>query len=71
MTFKQLEKMFKTSYQFNLETGLPHSSFLYWKKRGSIPIQAQLKIELLTKGALKARLRDDLPLQIRGKNNEN
>ena len=60
MTLKELDEHFGTTYKFKLKTGLSHTNWLYWRKLGYIPIEAQMKLEKLTDGILMADL-NDLP----------
>ena len=56
MTFDEVKNHFGTAYRFKVLTGMSHSNFKQWSERGYIPIETQLKIEMLTKGLLKADL---------------
>lgn len=58
MTIDDLISYYVNSYQFKKKTGMCDVSFRYWKKKGYIPESAQLKIERLTEGALKAEIKD-------------
>lgn len=60
MTLKELQKMYINGNDFEIKTGLVHQNWMNWHKRGSIPIKAQVRLEKITKGALKARIKDDL-----------
>lgn len=54
MTILELIKEYRTGYRFKAETGLSHTCFHNWKKRGYIPIHSQIMIQRLTNGRLKA-----------------
>lgn len=43
-----------TKYKFNKETKMAASSLGNWLKWGYVPLGAQLKLERITKGELKA-----------------
>lgn len=45
---------YKNGYWFNKHTGMSHNSLKLWLDRGFIPFKSQKKIEMLTKGELKA-----------------
>ncbi len=45
MTLKELDEHFGTTYKFKLKTGLSHTNWLYWRKLGYIPIEAQIKLD--------------------------
>lgn len=62
MTLSDLKKMYRNGNQFEIATGLSHVNWLNWHKYGYIPIDSQIKLERITKGALKASL-DDLPIR--------
>ncbi len=54
MTLLDVQTYYKTGYQFQKITGLSHTNWNNWRRAGYIPIQAQFRIEQLTKGDLKA-----------------
>ncbi len=58
---KDLQEYYKTSYQFNKDTGMAANSFLNWIKWGYIPYAPQKKLEKLTNGALVADWSDSQP----------
>jgi hypothetical protein len=58
MTVKELINYFGSLYRVSLSCNLSMGAPYAWKKRGYIPINAQIKIEKLTGGALKASLND-------------
>ena len=60
MTLDELKKMYKNGSDFEQQTGLVHQNWMNWNKRGSIPIRAQIRLEKITKGALVARIQDDI-----------
>jgi len=59
MTLDDLIKFYGSGYQFELQTKMSHANFVYWRKKGYVPILTQLRIEALTKGALKAQFNDN------------
>ena len=54
MNIDEFKKHYRTGYNFNKETGLPHRNFYNWLEWGYIPLESQRKIEYFTKGELKA-----------------
>lgn len=54
MSPKDLKDYYLSSYRFAKETGYSNGTYLQWVKQGYVSLKAQKKIELLTKGALKA-----------------
>ena len=59
MTLDEVKKYFGNScYGFSKKTGMNHANYSNWEARGFIPIKTQLRLELLTNGALKADLND-------------
>ena len=54
MTLEEIKKYFVSGYKFSMITGMAHTNFTNWKKKGYIPILAQHRIEQLTGGELKA-----------------
>ncbi len=54
MTLDDLKAYFGTSYRFNQETGMAHTNYLNWQRKGYIPILAQKRIEEKTGGKLTA-----------------
>lgn len=57
MTIDDLKRYFGTSYRFNALTGMSASNYMNWENYGYIPFISQVKIQRLTKGALKADLK--------------
>lgn len=59
MTLDEVDRYFKSTYQFTLQTGISHSNLLYWRKHlGYVPIRAQYVIQAKTDKALKANIQD-------------
>jgi hypothetical protein len=58
MTLDEVKKYFGTCYRFNKETGMAHDNFRQWGKRGYIPFMSQHRIEIATRGNLKADFKD-------------
>jgi len=58
MTLDEVKNYYRTSYNFKKQTGMAHTNFYLWSKRGYVSIPAQLKIEKFTNGELKASLLD-------------
>lgn len=56
MTPKDIEKYYKTGYNFHQKTGMSQMTYSNWRKWGYVPIASQIKIQQLTKGILKASL---------------
>jgi hypothetical protein len=56
MTFEDLRAYYKTGYNFSKQTGLSAMNYSNWKNWGYIPLLSQIKIQRLTKGALKAHI---------------
>lgn len=54
MTYKQFIKYFKTQTAGGAALDVTQPTVANWKARGKIPALQQLRIELLTGGALKA-----------------
>ncbi len=63
MTLDDLKREYRNGNDFYIKTGLSHVNWHNWLRMGHIPIVSQMKIEHITKGALKADLehvpRDD------------
>ena len=58
MTIEEIEKYFGSLYAVYKECGFSAASPYHWKKKGYIPASAQLKIERITNGSLRASLDD-------------
>lgn len=58
MTLDEVKAYYKNCYQFRLETGMSMANFGNWKRRGSIPAKSQIRLQTLTNGKLKVRMRD-------------
>jgi hypothetical protein len=67
MTPDDVKKYYNSQYNFEKETGMSHSTLGNWLRKGLVPLEAQLKLERLTEGALKA----DWPFPSSGKNFSN
>lgn len=57
MTIKELQDYYKTSYAFGKATGMSSSSYSNWIEWGFIPLNSQVKIEILSCGGLRADLK--------------
>ena len=68
MTLQELQDRFGTWLNVALELKISTSGPYYWRKRGSIPMDAQRTIQLKTNNALIAREEDDLKLSDKIKN---
>ena len=56
MTLKEVKDYYKSSYAFQIQTGMKHGNWYNWNKKGYIPLLSQLRLEKLTNGELKANL---------------
>lgn len=54
MTLDDIALFFGSSYNFSKVTGMAHTNFISWRKKGYVPILSQNRIEQLTDGKLKA-----------------
>lgn len=54
MKFDEVVAYFKTGYNLHKLTGLSHNRIGDWRKKGFVPIIAQMRIEKATEGALMA-----------------
>ena len=54
MTLEEIRKYFVTGYKFSQITGMTHTNFTNWKRKGYVPILTQNRIEQITGGQLKA-----------------
>lgn len=50
---KEVKRYFKSLYRFNKETGMSATTLGNWLRNGFVPEMSQLKLERITKGALK------------------
>lgn len=62
MTIDEVYQFFGSPINSYKSIGISRETFFMWIKRGYIPVTAQKKIEILTKGALIARLEDTCPI---------
>lgn len=51
---QEVLEYYVTKYRFNKATGISHVNLYNWLKKGCIPEGAQLKLERITNGQLKA-----------------
>lgn len=58
MTLDEVKNYFKNYREFMNQTGLSHNNYYNWKKQGYVPLRRQLMLEELTKGELKANIKD-------------
>lgn len=56
MRLDDLERYFGSSYMFHKKTGMQHTNYINWRRKGFIPIKTQMRIEEITNGVLKADL---------------
>jgi hypothetical protein len=56
MTPLEVRKFYKTNYNFHKETGMSHNTLGNWLRAGVVPLAQQCKLEMITKGVLKADL---------------
>lgn len=54
MTLDDIKKYFGSSYKFSQATGMAHTNFVNWHRKGFVPYLTQGKIERFTGGALVA-----------------
>lgn len=59
MTLEEIKNHFGTARNFMMKTGMCHSNFHKWQKKGYVPRLTQQRIEEITQGLLKA---DNNPL---------
>ncbi len=60
MTIEEVLQHFGSSYRLEVQTGILHQNVVYWKRCGCIPLTMQYRLNELTKGKLKIKLRDGL-----------
>ena len=60
MTPKQIRKYYKNTCRFHEATGMSSSTLLNWIEWGYVPLKAQVKLETLTNGDLKAEWHRDI-----------
>jgi hypothetical protein len=53
MTPEEVEKYYGSQYNFRKVTGMSQCTLGNWLRNGFVPLNAQCKLELLTKGELK------------------
>jgi hypothetical protein len=53
MTPQDVKKYYRSNYNFNKVTGMSASTLGNWLKWGYVPVDAQYKLEHMTKGLLK------------------
>ena len=58
MTINEVLTFYKNAWGMRVATGLSHTNVPNWKRRGYIPIQTQLRIQVLSDGKLIADLKD-------------
>ena len=58
MTLEGLKNMYRNGYVFHKLTGMSPSTYANWFRWGYIPWRAQLVLEVLTKGELKADIKE-------------
>lgn len=58
MKIKDVLDYYKTAANFTKETGFTWTNISYWKQRGYVPAEMQLRLQEMTKGELKASAKD-------------
>lgn len=58
MTLDDILKHFGNGNKFEIATGLSHANIRNWRKRGYIPWFSQIKLEHISKGQLKADIKE-------------
>jgi hypothetical protein len=53
MTPQDVEKYYKSGYNFHKLTGMSQMTYSYWKRWGRVPLESQVKLHRLTNGELK------------------
>ena len=56
MTIEEVYNFFGSARGMERKIGISHASMKNWRDRGYIPIETQVRIQLLTEEALKADL---------------
>ncbi len=56
MTLDEVKKFYGSCYNYKKLTGMSPSNFGNWLVKGYIPIKAQIHLEHLSKGALRAEI---------------
>jgi hypothetical protein len=54
MTIDDIKHYFGTSYAFHKKTGMTHTNYIHWQRKGYVPYMTQKKIERITEGVLIA-----------------
>lgn len=54
MTIDDIKGYFGSTYKFSKKTGMAHTNYWHWTKKGYVPFMTQKRIEEITKGALIA-----------------
>lgn len=57
MTSQEVHAYYRGGYSFMKKTKMAFDTYKRWMENGYIPINSQIKLEKLTKGALKADLK--------------
>jgi hypothetical protein len=57
MTLEDIKNYFGNAYRFGKDTKMSPSTWTNWMERGYIPIASQMRLEHITKGALKANFK--------------
>lgn len=64
MTLKEVHDYFYRNWSYAMrELGMSQNAYQYWIKKGYLPMDAQAKIEIATKGGLKASVHDLKPIR--------
>lgn len=59
MTLEEMKAHFREYKLMTRALDVSYAGYLLWRKRGYVPYPVQVKTEIITKGALKARWEDD------------
>jgi hypothetical protein len=59
MTIEEVKNYYGNSYKFMKRTKMSDATFRNWMRWGFIPEASQYKLERLTKGELKAEVKED------------
>ena len=54
MTLDDIKKFFGSGYQFSKVSGMSHTNYISWKRKGFVPMLAQHRLEEITGRKLKA-----------------
>ena len=52
MTLDEVKNFFGSSYEFSKKTGMAHTNYLNWKRKGYIPYVTQQRLHEISHGKL-------------------